>query len=246
MKLTTLGFWGGFPTREGGTTSFLLEAEGFHLLIDCGSCALINLEHHLDPLQLDAVILSHYHHDHIADLGVLQYYRQLYPKKEVLPELPIYGHKEDKEHFSALSLPKVAKGIAYDPTKELILGPFAIQFQKTVHPVICYAMKIKEIATGKVLTFTGDTGFYPELADFVKGSDVFLADTYFFSGHENHPAHLTSREAGEIAKLAGVEKLILTHLPQVGDLTKLQQEAQQAAEKDVLVVLAQKDLAVEI
>lgn len=246
MKLTVLGFWGGFPIREGGTTSFLLEAEDFHLLIDCGSAALINLEHHLDPLKLDAVILSHYHHDHIADLGVLQYYRQLYPTPVKAPELPIYGHGEDAAHFAALTLPQVSKGMAYQPEKELRVGPFAIQFQKTVHPVVCYAMKIREVATGKILTFTGDTGFYPELAEFVAGSHVFLADTYLFKGQERHHAHLTSLEAGEIAKTCGVEKLILTHLPQVGDLTQLQQEAQIAAGEKTLVVLAQKDLAVEI
>lgn len=79
MKLTVLGCLGAYPYKGEGTSSYLLESEGFHLLIDAGSTTLVRLENYLDPLKLDAVILSHYHHDHIADLGVLQYYRQLYP-----------------------------------------------------------------------------------------------------------------------------------------------------------------------
>ena len=80
MKLTALGVWGGYPTRDAGTTSYLLQSEsGFNMLLDCGSRAVTELEHELQPTQLDAVILSHYHEDHIADLGALRQYRQLYP-----------------------------------------------------------------------------------------------------------------------------------------------------------------------
>ena len=93
-----------------GTSSYLLESEGFHLLIDAGSTTLVRLENYLDPLKLDAVILSHYHHDHIADLGVLQYYRQLYPTLEPTPILPIYGHTQDQMHFKELTLPNVSEG----------------------------------------------------------------------------------------------------------------------------------------
>ena len=79
MKLTVLGCLGAYPYKNQGTTGYLLQSDGFNLLIDAGSATLIKLQEHLDPLDLDAVILSHYHHDHIADLGVLQYYWQLHP-----------------------------------------------------------------------------------------------------------------------------------------------------------------------
>ena len=69
MKLTVLGCLGAYPYKGEGTSSYLLESEGFHLLIDAGSTTLVRLENYLDPLKLDAVILSHYHHDHIADLS---------------------------------------------------------------------------------------------------------------------------------------------------------------------------------
>lgn len=228
MKLTALGVWGGYPTRDAGTTSYLLQSEeGFNLLLDAGSRAVTELEHELSPNDLDAIILSHYHEDHIADLGALRQYRQLQTVKPQI--LPIYGHQENEYEFSKLSLENVSEGIAYDVENGTSVGPFDIQFLKTVHPVICYAMRIVERATGQVLIYTGDTGYFAELVDFSKDADILLADVYFFKDKVKMPNHLSSVEAGEIAAQANVKKLVLTHLPQVGDLQVLREEAQEAA-----------------
>ncbi|MBF7094996.1 MBL fold metallo-hydrolase [Streptococcus sp. HF-1907] len=216
MKLITLGCWGGYPYKDGGTTSYLITAEnGFQLLMDAGSRAVNELEKEISPLDLDAVIISHYHPDHVADLGVFYHYRQLYPKHLWEPKiLPVYGHDEDTYEFSKLTLPNVAQGIAYHTNGVEQIGPFDVTFIKTVHPVVCYAFRIVERETGQTLVFTGDTGYFPELAPFTKGADLFLADVYFFEGNENHFAHLTSKEAGQIASAAKVKKLVLTHVPQ--------------------------------
>lgn len=246
MKITVLGCLGAYPYKNQGTSSYLLESDGFRLLLDAGSTTLINLEKHIDPLELDAVILSHYHHDHIADLGVLQYYRQLYPAKTPVPILPIYGHTEDAAHFSALDLEGVSKGIPYFEAEELKLGPFLVTFMKTIHPVPCYAMRFVEETTGKVFVFTGDSGYLETFVAFAEKADVFLADTYLFEGNENHHAHFTSKEAGEIAKAAEVDRLILTHLPQHGSLEELREQAQKAAGDQVSVALAEKDLVIEL
>lgn len=217
MKLTTLGCWGAYPYKDGGTTSYLLTGQdGFQLLIDCGSRALNELEKEISPLDLDAVIISHYHPDHVADLGVLRHYFQLYPKHHWDPKvLPIYAHDEDKEEFAKLSLPDVSQGIAYNTAGTEQIGPFDISFIKTVHPVVCYAFRIVERATGQIFVFTGDTGFFDDLDSFAADADLFLADVYLYEGNENHIAHLTTKEAGQIASAAKVKKLILTHMPPV-------------------------------
>ncbi|MFC3928165.1 MBL fold metallo-hydrolase [Streptococcus caprae] len=215
MKLTTLGCWGAYPFKDEGTTSYLLTGhDGFQLLIDCGSRAVNELEKEISPLDLDAVLISHYHPDHVADLGVLRHYFQLYPKHLWEPKvLPIYAHDEDATEFAKLTLDGVSKGYAYDVTGTEQIGPFAITFIKTVHPVICYAFKIVEQATGQVFVFTADTGYFEGLSDFVSGADLLLADVYLYEGNENHIAHLTTKEAGLLAVEAGVKKLVLTHMP---------------------------------
>lgn len=229
MKLTVLGCLGAYPYKGEGTTGYLLESEGYHLLLDAGSTTLIQLEKILDPLALDAVILSHYHHDHIADLGVLQYYWQLFPKQAERNVLPIYGHGEDSIHFNELTMAGVTEGHDYLQTKQLELGPFSVTFMKTIHPVTCYAMRFVENSTGKIFVFTGDSGYLESFVDFAKDADLFLADTYLFAGNERHKAHFTSQESGEIAAAAKVKKLVLTHLPQYGDLEQLKEEAAAAA-----------------
>ncbi|MGT2743401.1 MBL fold metallo-hydrolase [Streptococcus plurextorum] len=217
MKLTTLGCWGAYPYKEEGTTSYLLTAEdGFQLLIDCGSRAVNELEKEIHPLDLDAVLISHYHPDHIADLGVLRHYFQLYPKHLKTPKiLPIYAYDEDAAEFAKLTLPGVSEGIAYDVNGKEKIGPFELTFIKTVHPVPCYAFRITELTTGQVFVFTADTGYFHDLIAFAAGADLLLADVYLYEGNENHIAHLTTKEAGMIAEKAKVKHLVLTHLPPV-------------------------------
>ncbi|MDR0614704.1 MAG: MBL fold metallo-hydrolase [Lactobacillales bacterium] len=248
MKLTILGCLGGYPYQDQGTTAFLLQAKGYNLLIDCGSRAVTELEHHLSPLCLDAVILTHYHHDHIADLGVLQQYLQLWSKDD--PDwdgqiLKIWGHTEDEFHFNSLTMPNVSIGKSYKKDDLKKIGPWDVTFMRTRHPVLTFALHLLERDTGKVLVFTGDSGYLDDFCEFAKNADVLLADTYFFTETKHAPTHLTAKEAGKIAAKARVKKLILTHLPQHGDLERLKKEAKEAMCKEE-ALLAKPHMIVEI
>ncbi|EOT41848.1 MBL fold metallo-hydrolase [Enterococcus columbae] len=238
MKLTILGCMGAYPSHNQGTTGYLLESGDYKLLLDAGSHTLMELGKHIDPLRLDAVILSHYHHDHIADLGVLQYMWQLSARRDHSRILPIYGHGNDVFHFNDLTMNEVSQGIDYLKVKQLNLGPFSVTFMKTIHPVECYAMRFVENSTGKVFVFTGDSGYLDSFVEFTKDANLFLADTYLFNGAEKHHAHFTAQESGQIAKAAKVERLVLTHLPEEGDWQLLQAQAQQEAGENVQVTIA--------
>ncbi|KRK88955.1 MBL fold metallo-hydrolase [Lentilactobacillus sunkii] len=246
MKLTVIGFLGGYPANGNATSSYLLESGNFKLLIDCGSGALLSLEQVLDPLKLNAVILSHYHHDHTADVGVLQYYWQLHEKRYTEPILPIYGHTLDPINFKGLDWPNSTKGVAYDPNKTTHIGPFDLTFFKTHHPVPAFAMRIKEAATGKVLVFTADTAYFEELTDFVKNADLLMTDTNFFADKTGQKWHMTSTESGQLAHDSGAHKLLLTHLPAIGNYQQLKHEAQQSAGADLPILLAKTHLSVDI
>src|SRR5699024_12160971 len=69
MKVTVIGCWGGYPAPDGATSAYLLEKDGFRLMVDMGSGALAKIQTYVHVMDIDAVILSHYHHDHIADIG---------------------------------------------------------------------------------------------------------------------------------------------------------------------------------
>lgn len=245
MEVTVLGYWGAYPWNNEGTSSYLLTSGDFSLLIDAGSHTLNKLREYVDPLSLDSVIISHYHHDHIADLGVLQYNRQL-TQKEGQKVLPIYGHTEDDFYFNSLTMPNVSSGVAYYEDKVTEIGPFKIEFLRTRHPVVCFAMRVTEKETGKVLVYTADSGYLASFSEFAKGADLLIADAFFLEGREDNPVHFTAKEVGELAKQANVSKVVLSHLQQNIDLNLLLAQGKQAAGSEISVVLAETGLKINL
>lgn len=224
MKLTVIGCWGGYPPADGATSAYLLEKDNFTLLIDVGSGALSKLQKYTTVSNLDAVIVSHYHHDHVADIGVLQYAKLVQFYVEGISEvLPIYGHTQNENGFDSLTH-KYTKGIAYNPAEKLEIGPFSITFLRTNHPVPCFGIRITD--GDSVIVYTADTSYKEEWIDFAKGADLFITDCNYYADQDGSNAgHMTSAEGGRIAEKANVRELLLSHLPQYGDNGQLVQEA---------------------
>lgn len=229
MKLTILGYYGGYPDHGVGTSSYLIESGDYKLLLDCGSGALLALEKADDPFDLDAVLLTHYHHDHAADVGVLQYYYQLHSGAKKADPLPIYGNTKDPLNFAALTFGPFTKGVGYAGDSALDLGPLHLTFLETQHPVPAFAVRIEEKTTGQVFVDTSDTRVFAGLAPFAAKADLLMADTNFLADHPGPLWHLTAPQAGTLAAEAHVRALLLTHLPQEASLTTLKAQAQRAA-----------------
>ncbi|WP_056966023.1 MBL fold metallo-hydrolase [Apilactobacillus ozensis] len=246
MYLKVLGYYGGYPYNDVGTSSYLLTSNNYNLMIDCGSGDLISLENNIDPLMLDSVLISHYHHDHMADIGVLQYYWQLHNKRPNKSILPIYGNDTDLNMVKSFNWPNSTVGKSYNAGSVLNLGPFEIIFKEVHHPVPSFAMRILEKSTNKVLVYTSDTYYFDELVDFSKNSDLLITDTNFYGDKKGKKWHMTSEESGLLAKNSNSKKLLLSHLPQYGDLNILLNEAKEKSSNDVEVLLAKLNLSIEI
>lgn len=225
MKITIIGYWGGYPGKGEATSSYLLQHDGFNLLMDCGSATLSNLQKYIAIEELNSVIISHYHYDHVADIGPLQYAFLIKSRLGLINiPLTIYGHPYDKEGFGRLSMEPCTKSISYSGYDELVIGPYKISFIKTKHPVICFGMRIK--AGGKDITYTSDGSMTEELIDFSKNTDLLLCECNLYQGQDGSvPGHMNSTDAGILAEKAAVKKLLLTHLPQYGNHNDLLKEA---------------------
>jgi ribonuclease BN (tRNA processing enzyme) len=205
---------------------------------------LAKLQNLIQPEELDAVILSHYHSDHLADIGVLQYARLIKGTLgKALPTLPIFGHHFDQHEFNKLTFKEITHGEGYSGNEILSVGPFQIAFLKTDHPVPCYAMRIE--ADGKAIVYTADSSFKEEFVDFSKNADLLVCECNFY-GHQNGKSagHMNSIEAGKLAQRAEVKQLILTHLPHFGNLPDLASEA--SKEFDGQVRLAEEFLSINL
>ena len=226
MRLTLIGYWGAYPEMNEATSCYLLEEGMTKILLDVGSGAMAKLQEYVGLAHLDAVIVSHVHHDHIADLGVLTYSRAVDIALEHTDEpLTIYAPESEMSEMAKYER-KGTKIAAYRPEKALAVGPFHIEFKKTNHPVDCYAMRITSDGGDGALVYTADTAYMADFSSFAAEPHVMIAEASFFHGQNASSfGHMTSTEAGKLAREAGAEELILSHLPHFGEHQQLVDEA---------------------
>src|SRR5215469_7160535 len=90
MDLTIVGCSGSYPGPDSAASCYLIEAEGFRLVLDLGNGALGSLQRYAALDQVDAVCISHLHADHCVDMGCYQVFRTFYPPGQ-LPAIPVFG-----------------------------------------------------------------------------------------------------------------------------------------------------------
>ncbi|WP_419995324.1 MBL fold metallo-hydrolase [Streptomyces boninensis] len=219
MRLTVVGCSGSFPSAESPCSSYLVEADGFSLLIDMGNGALGQLQKHCGLYDLDAIILSHLHADHCIDMCayfVARYYRHDGGRAGLLP---VYGPKGTEQRLTTAyadtpSESSMAEVFDFRTLQggSFELGPFTVHTDRVAHPVEAYAFRIEH--GGRSLVYSGDTGPCGALESLSEGADLLLCEASFTHGKEEIPElHLNGREAGELAARASVGRLVLTHIP---------------------------------
>ena len=214
MKLTVLGCYGPYPAAGGACSGYLLEEDGYVVLIDCGSAVLSRLQQHLQVRELKAVLLSHLHFDHTADLMVMRYALD-YAQSQGLRQreaLPLYSPPEPADEVRRLLYKEIFELLPLSPAEPLQIGPFHITFLETIHSLPCLAMRI-ETEKGN-LVYSGDSEYFDGLADFAGGADLFICEANFQEEDmARSPAnHLSAAGAARLAAAAGVKRLLLTHL----------------------------------
>lgn len=134
------------------------------LILDCGSGSLQNLQRFIDPLHLDAVIVSHFHPDHVFDLVPLRYMCAFLPGRpepmdlyvhpggpQALKRLASATATADEERFFDRSF---VTG-EYAPGRTLQIGDLTCEFAKTVHYIDAYAARVS--ASGISIVYSADT-----------------------------------------------------------------------------------------
>ncbi|SCE08379.1 Ribonuclease BN, tRNA processing enzyme [Streptomyces sp. DfronAA-171] len=219
MKLTVVGCSGSIPSVDSPCSSYLVEADGFRLLLDMGNGALGELQRHIGLNELDAVVLSHLHADHCIDMCAYFVVRYYNADPLTTGPLPVYGPEGTEERLTA--------GHGDTPTRSAMaevfdfhtlkpgsfrIGPFTLHAEQVRHPVEAYGFRVEH--EGRSLTYSGDTGPAAALDQLAADSDLFLCEAAFTDGKEEIPdLHLNGRDAGESAQRAGARRLVLTHIP---------------------------------
>jgi len=221
VKLTVLGCSGSVPGPDSPASGYLVEAEGFRLVIDMGHGAFGALQRYVRPSDVDAVLISHLHADHCIDLTAyvvaLRYGGDGYRCREPEGRIPLIGVHGTRDRLEA----------AYDPLARKLslhqiftfatptageLGPFTLSFAEMNHPTLTHAVRVQH--GDRSLVYSADTGESPELVALADGADVLLCEASVGPDEVLVPnLHMTGEMAGEHADKAGVERLIVTHVP---------------------------------
>jgi ribonuclease BN (tRNA processing enzyme) len=216
MRLTVLGCAGSFPAPDSPCSAYLLEADGFGLLLDFGAGSLSGLQRYATLTSVDAILLSHLHADHVLDAANYVVVRRYAPDGPY-PPVPLYAPAGAAQRLAG-AYGSVGEGPLSDvyefhdlATGTLSIGPFALNVDRMNHPVETYGVRIEH--GGKVLAYSADTAPCDALNRLAQGADLFLCEASYDEGADNPPdLHMTGRDAGEAATKAGVARLVLTHL----------------------------------
>lgn len=229
MQLTVLGCAGTFPGPNSPCSSYLIEHEGFRLVLDLGAGALGQLQRHIGLLDVDAIYVSHLHTDHCIDLIAYSYALRYHPSGAARV-VPVYGPAGTRQRIVAAYETPPTHGLldVFDFREIAVghteIGPFSVDTVRTNHPVECHAIRVS--AGGTSVTYSGDTGECPELIELAKDTDLFLCEASWTHDPSSPPGvHLSGQQAGEHAQQAHAQRLVLTHVVAWTDAEVLAQEA---------------------
>jgi ribonuclease BN (tRNA processing enzyme) len=214
VRLTVLGGAGGYPPAGGACSGYLIEHDGFRLLVDPGYAIVPRLLGMMPAAAIDAVLVSHGHPDHVADLNPLLRSRLM--GDDEAPRLPAYALPSALAPVLALDQITALQGACdlrdFEAGDAFSIGPLAIESRALPHSIPNAGMRIS--AGGTSITYTGDAGPSDDLVDLAAGTDLLLAEaTYVDSVPPGNATVLNSAlEVGRQAHRARAARLMLTHL----------------------------------
>ncbi len=220
MELTILGSGTGWPRRERNAAGYVLRAGDWVLLLDCGPGTLRRLtEAGVDINELDLLFLSHWHPDHVSDLVPYLFatryglgFTRGRPVRLISAEgirdflralRQAYGHWIDPPE-GLLQIMERPRGVH----SRLEFPGLVLETAPARHNPESLALRVE--AEGRVLVYTGDTEYSPEITELSRGADLLLAEC---ACPEDRPVegHSTPSQAARMAAEAGVSRLVLTH-----------------------------------
>lgn len=208
MTLTVLGCDGSYPGPAGAGSGYLVRAGGTSLWLDAGPGTLANLQTHLAIEDIDAIMITHEHVDHWSDLEHLAIAIKYVIEREPVPLfcppglVSLMRFDDVRQVFDVTEV---------GPQKETVIGPLALTFTRTDHPVDTLAVRVD--GGGRSLGYSADSGPGWSLAALGAGLDLAICEATFLSDMEDLSLpHMSARQAGSSAHEAGVGKLVITHL----------------------------------
>ena len=225
-----------------GTTSWDMDrtCASYHLtqgptqlLFDCGAGSLYRMSQAgIDPLAIDALVLSHTQHpDHAGEVAAFlfaQNYARREPRTAPLRLIGPTGTEEFYEHQRA-SFPAISPRAYTLELEELgedrrSIGEVELDASPVQHgdvPALGFRVKARD----RIFTYSGDSGPCDALSALCQDADLALVECSYAEGQGRIiGSHLSAREVGELAAAARVRQLVITHRYAIGDLAGMESQ----------------------
>ena len=216
-----MGSSSSIPRPGRACSCYLLQTPSTNIALDFGSGALAKIQESLDYGSLDAVVITHMHADHFLDVVPLRYALKygVHNRTERTPLwLPPHGERLLRSIGNAFAhdsptdfFDEVFEVREYDPKTALTIGDVTLTFAPTVHYIEAYAVRVEHGATSVV--YSADTAPCEAVARLASECTLFICEATLGLGTEEGPerGHLNAYEAGQLARTAGAQRLLITH-----------------------------------
>lgn len=205
FSVLPLGTNGLFPTKNNPTSGYLVSFDDVNVLVDLGSGVFLKLLEVLPPEKLDAIIITHYHFDHVSDIGVLSYYLQTVNKS-----VKVYAPSDGSPYETLIKQSRYLDFYPIDISHTLFLGDLRVDFYPMRHPIETYAVSFT--GDGKKFSYTSDGNLGGEYEKLLLDADLAIIDSGFLKDNwaENKPL-ISAYHVGLLAKKYRVKRALISH-----------------------------------
>ncbi len=231
MKLTILGSGTANPNPHRASPGYVLAMGSQIFVIDCGTGTLLQLvKAGINLEQLDGIFITHFHLDHCGDIAAIINTLIHSQSLKRTKDLHLYGAQGLKNMWEQLQ--KIHTDLAVCAAFKIMVHELAVGDEVVLADGILKTYPVKHIEssraykftsnTGKVIVFSGDTGYDPIISDLAQRADLAVfecnwPEEYFESQSDALlpgyiALHLNPTLAGKLAQQAQVKKLVLSHI----------------------------------
>lgn len=237
MHCDVLGSAGSQPSRGRACSGYLVSTATTTVLVDCGFGVAQALTAHMEPGDLDAIVITHRHLDHAIDLlGLWAVMRR------GNASVPVHVAPGVDETLSAMVTPaRMAQWRARLPMHPIVAGDTVVVGDLTIdahhsdHDVPTVSLRITDVH-GAVLAYSSDSAGGGDLEACARDADLFLVEaSWQVDGEQRGGGHMTALRAAEVAVAVNASRLVLTHLRPHLDPAVSIAEAAQAWSGEVIV-----------
>ena len=240
MKIHFLGTNGWYDT-ENNTNCVLIDTKDAYLILDAGNGIYkLNtyITDHKKPIYL---FIGHLHIDHICGLHILNKFHfkntlHIYSYKGFKKYLDVFMDNPFSLRLNSLSYPVETHEISEGRHE----NSFSFTARHLLHISKCYGYRFE--LENKIISYCADTGICKEDELLAQGADILIHECSYKVLRHTSWGHSAPAETAELAKRAGVKKLILTHFAADTYLSDSERkEAQEVAQKIHADTVSAKD-----